>query len=61
MFYLASGSSAIKGRPEPHANHVDIAVTAMAHLGVEADSTWDLDGRVAGLRRADEEAGGEQR
>ncbi len=61
VFYLASGPSAIKGRPEPHANHVDIAITAMAHLGVEADSAWDLDGRVAGLRRSDQEAGGEQR
>jgi predicted AlkP superfamily pyrophosphatase or phosphodiesterase len=61
VFYLASGPSAIKGRPEPYANHVDIAVTAMAHLGVVPDSTWDLDGRVAGLRHAEEEAGGEQR
>lgn len=51
VFYLASGPSAIKGRLEAHANLVDIAVTAMAHLGVEADTSWHLDGRVTGLRR----------
>jgi predicted AlkP superfamily pyrophosphatase or phosphodiesterase len=50
VFYLASGASASKGRLEAHANIVDIAVTAMAHLGVPADASWRLDGRVTGLR-----------
>jgi predicted AlkP superfamily pyrophosphatase or phosphodiesterase len=51
VFYLASGPSAISGRCDVHANIVDVAVTAMAHMGVTADSSWLLDGRVTGLRR----------
>ena len=29
---------------------VDVAVTALAHLGVTLDPAWRLDGRVVGLR-----------
>jgi len=50
VFYLASGPSALKGSPADAPNLVDIAVTAMAHLGVEADPAWHLDGKVVGLK-----------
>ena len=49
VFYLASGPSTLKGTPEASPNLVDIAVTAMAHLGVEVDPAWQLDGKVVGL------------
>ena len=49
IFYLVSGSSASKGSPETVPNIVDVAVTALAHLGVTIDSAWGLDGRIVGL------------
>ena len=49
IFYLASGPSAHRGALGAGANQVDIAVTALAHLGVDIDSEWGLDGRIAGL------------
>ena len=53
VFYLASGPSALKGTPEFTPNLVDVAVTALAHLGVEIDPAWQLDGRVVGLAGRD--------
>jgi hypothetical protein len=49
VFYLASGPSALSGVPERTPDVVDVAVTALAHLGVAIDSSWGLDGQVAGL------------
>lgn len=50
VFYLASGPSVLIGRPmEPPAT-VDLAVTALTHLGIEIDPDWGLDGRVVGLQ-----------
>jgi len=49
IFYLASGPSAVKGTPATPPNIVDIAVTALAHLGVDLDPAWGLDGKVVGL------------
>lgn len=49
IFYLASGPSAKRGPPGVEPNLVDVAVTAMAHLGVPADPAWNLDGKVVGL------------
>jgi predicted AlkP superfamily pyrophosphatase or phosphodiesterase len=49
VFYLASGRSTVRATPGD-ANLVDVAVTALAHLGVEIDPTWGLDGKVSGLR-----------
>ena len=51
VFYLASGPAAARGRVGGHPNLVDVAVTALAHLGVEPDPAWDLDGKVSGLAR----------
>jgi hypothetical protein len=50
VFYLASGPSTAKGPPGTPPNLVDVAVTAMAHLGVEIDPAWQLDGNVVGLK-----------
>ena len=49
IFYLASGPSALQGTPAAPPNIVDIAVTALAHLGVDLDPAWNLDGKVVGL------------
>ncbi len=51
IFYIASGPSALRGSPAEPPRIVDIAVTALAHLGVEIRPEWELDGRVVGLRR----------
>jgi predicted AlkP superfamily pyrophosphatase or phosphodiesterase len=49
VFYLASGPSVLTRAPNVAPNLVDVAVTAMTHLGVPADPAWNLDGRVVGL------------
>lgn len=51
IYFLASGPSAVAGAPLGAVSIVDVAVTALAHLGIEADPEWALDGRVVGLRR----------
>jgi predicted AlkP superfamily pyrophosphatase or phosphodiesterase len=48
-FYIASGIAASVRPPESIAP-VDVAVTTLAHLGIEADASWDLDGKIVGLR-----------
>ena len=48
-FYIASGTAA-SARPPESIAPVDVAVTALAHLGIEADVSWDLDGKIVGLR-----------
>ena len=52
VFYLASGPSATRSTLQAGTNIVDIAVTAMAHLGVTIDPAWHLDGKVSGLAGA---------
>jgi len=51
IFFLASGPSAQVGTPEGPVSIMDVPVTAMAHLGIELDPAWDLDGKVVGLKR----------
>ncbi len=50
IYYLASGPSADPAALAAPPHIVDIAPTALAHLGIEVDPAWDLDGRVNGLR-----------
>jgi len=50
-FFLASGPSVPRERPAVRAEIVDVAVTALAHLGVAIDPAWRLDGKVVGLKR----------
>lgn len=51
VFYLASGPSVMVGRPSEVPATVDLAVTALTHLGIEIDPAWEMDGRVVGLVR----------
>jgi len=49
IFYLASGPSVQPGRTECPPEIVDVAVTALAHMGLGPDPVWNLDGQVRGL------------
>lgn len=49
VFYIASGPSAEAGEISGEVGVVDVAVTAMEHLGVAVKTSWNLDGKVAGL------------
>ena len=49
IFFLAHGRSVVREPIETAANIVDIAVTALTHLGVEIDAAWNLDGRSVAL------------
>jgi predicted AlkP superfamily pyrophosphatase or phosphodiesterase len=51
IFYIASGPSTVKGQPAVPPDIVDVAVTALAHLGIASDPAWQLDGKVVGLRK----------
>lgn len=50
IFYLAARLDGRAIHLEDAPRIVDVAVTALAHLGVIADPSWALDGRVNGLR-----------
>ena len=50
IFVIVSGESALRGTIEPAPGIVDCAATALAHLGVEPDPSWELDGVPVGLR-----------
>ncbi len=50
IYYLVSGPSADPSALTATPHIVDVSVTALAHLGIEIDPAWDLDGRVNGLR-----------
>lgn len=49
-FILVSGPAAAIGTPREDTFIVDVAVTALAHLGIDIDPSWALDGRPVGLR-----------
>jgi len=51
IFYMASGPSVVMGHPQESPAVVDVAVTALAHLGIPIDPTWGLDGGVVGIRQ----------
>lgn len=50
IFYIASGKDAKKGEIEKQVNVIDIAVTALNHLGIKIKPEWELDGEVSGLK-----------
>jgi predicted AlkP superfamily pyrophosphatase or phosphodiesterase len=52
VFYLASGPAAVRGRPPESPNVVDVAATALAHMGLRIEPAWRLDGKVVGLQPA---------
>ena len=51
IFYIASGNDVKKGEIESQVNVVDIAVTAMQHLGINIKDEWNLDGKPVGLKK----------
>lgn len=51
IYFLASGQAAVPGPIGEAAFIVDVAATALAHLGVAIDPAWELDGRPVGLAR----------
>lgn len=49
-FILAAGPSVSREPARRPTFIVDVAATTLAHLGIELDPSWDLDGRPVGLR-----------
>jgi hypothetical protein len=48
-FIIASGPATQTGTIEQDTFIVDVAVTALTHMGIELDPTWRLDGQPVGL------------
>jgi predicted AlkP superfamily pyrophosphatase or phosphodiesterase len=53
IFFLASGPAAATGSTDCPPEIVDVAATALAHLGLGPDPAWGLDGRPRGLMEAE--------
>lgn len=49
IFYIANGKNVKKGELKQQVNVVDVAVTAMKHLGIQINDSWKLDGKVVGF------------
>lgn len=49
-FLILSGPSVVPGEIMHETANVDVAVTALTHLGLEVKQEWKLDGRCVGLR-----------
>lgn len=49
IFYLAWGAGVAPGAIPGTPQIVDVATTALSHLGIDIDPQWELDGRVVGL------------
>ncbi|MBS2212685.1 alkaline phosphatase family protein [Carboxylicivirga mesophila] len=50
IFYIANGNSVNEGHIEADVYVVDVAVTALHHLGVKIKEDWNLDGKVTGIK-----------
>jgi predicted AlkP superfamily pyrophosphatase or phosphodiesterase len=50
IFLIVSGKAAAQGTIEPAPAIVDVAPTALKHLGIAIDPKWDLDGKAVGLK-----------
>ena len=50
IFLIVSGPDALSGTIRGTPQIVDVAVTALTHLGIALDDEWGLDGRAVGLR-----------
>ena len=48
--FIVSGAAAVRGTLEDKIYVVDIATTALTHLGVVVKPEWKLDGKAVGLR-----------
>ncbi|MBI4152113.1 alkaline phosphatase family protein [Candidatus Woesearchaeota archaeon] len=52
IFYIVSGSSALRGRLAGVPQQVDVVPTILQHLRIVPDPAWGLEGKVCGLRKA---------
>jgi hypothetical protein len=50
-FLILHGPSVVAGPIESKTTNADVAVTALAHLGVAVKKEWKLDGQVVSLKR----------
>jgi predicted AlkP superfamily pyrophosphatase or phosphodiesterase len=50
-FLIVNGSDVEKGKIEGKTYNVDVAATALTHLGVPIKVAWKLDGHAVGLRK----------
>ena len=50
IYFLASGPSVIPPTPSDSTFIVDVAVTALAHLKIQINPSWKLDGKPVGIR-----------
>ena len=50
IYLLVSGPSTQRGTPSEPAFVVDVSVTALTHLGIRIDPSWQLDGKPVGIR-----------
>jgi hypothetical protein len=50
VFLIISGPGAAPGKIAGPTYLVDVAATALTHLGIPLDPTWKLDGHPVGLR-----------
>jgi predicted AlkP superfamily pyrophosphatase or phosphodiesterase len=51
VFLIVSGPSAARGEIEPPPGVVDVAATALVHLGIPIEQRWRWDGRPVGLKK----------
>lgn len=51
IFVLVHGTNVVKGTLDPPPAVVDVAATALVHLGIPLDPKWELDGKPVGLKR----------
>lgn len=49
-FLIVSGEASERGKSQASTYQVDVAATALTHLGIELEAEWELDGRPVGLR-----------
>ena len=49
IFYIVSGKDAIKGEIKKQVFVIDVTVTALTHLQIDIEPSWNLDGQVSGL------------
>lgn len=50
-FLILHGPSVVKGAIKEKTFNVDVAATALAHLGVAVKNEWRLDGKAVGLKK----------
>jgi predicted AlkP superfamily pyrophosphatase or phosphodiesterase len=50
IFFIANGDSVKQGSISPAPNIVDVAATALTHLGIALKPEWKIDGRPVGLK-----------